>query len=153
MSDQSGSTDARTRLEVLVGQWEVKASFPESPIGTATIEWELDRRFLIWRVTVPDPSFPDSLSIISINSDGETFTQHYFDDRGIVRTYKMTLEADTWTLLRDEPDFSPLAFSQRFTATINVSGAEIRGVWESASSPDEWTKDFDLVYRKTALPN
>jgi hypothetical protein len=150
MSDLSGLADALTRLGVLVGQWSVEASIQGTPAGTATIEWALDRRFLVWRVTIPDPNFPDSLSIISANSDGEAYTQHYFDARGIARIYKMTLEAGTWTLLRDEPDFTPLEFSQRFAATIPPGGDTIVGAWESPGPDGEWRKDFDLVYRKIA---
>ena len=89
----------------------MEASLEDTPAGTVTIEWALDHRFLVERSTIPDPNFPDSLSIISINSDSETYTQHYFDDRGITWICKMTLEAGTWTLLRDEPDFTPLEFS------------------------------------------
>jgi hypothetical protein len=93
-------------------------------------------------VTIPDPNFPDSLSIIC--SDGETYTQHYFDARGVARIYKMTFEAGTWTLLRDEPDFTPLEFSQRFTATIAAGRETITGAWESAAAEGGWRKDFDL---------
>jgi hypothetical protein len=104
MSDPSGLTDVLTRLDVLVGQWTVEASFEDTTAGTATIEWALGHRFLIWRVTIPDTDFPESLSVISANSDGQAYTQHYFDDRGLARLYKMTLGDCTWTLLRDEPD-------------------------------------------------
>jgi hypothetical protein len=150
MSGRSASAQALARLDVLIGRWSAEAAFVGTPAGTATIEWALDHQFLVWRVTIPDPNFPDSLSIISVNSDGETYTQHYFDARGVARIYKMTLEAGTWTLLRDQPDFTPLEFSQRFTATIAAGGETITGAWESAGAEGGWRKDFDLVYRKTA---
>src|SRR4029077_7794384 len=146
MSDPSGLDDVLTRLDVLVGQWTVEASFEDTPAGTATIEWALGHRFLIWRVTIPDTDFPDSLSVISVNSDGQAFTQHYFDDRGLARLYKMTLGGSSWTLLRDEPDFAPLDFSQRFAGTIAPGGETITGTWESQGQDGEWQKDFDLVY-------
>lgn len=125
----------------------MEASFEDTPAGTATIAWELEHRYLVWRVTIPVPAVPDSLSVISVNEDGK-YRQHYFDTRGIVRTYKMTLEAGAWTLLRDEPDFTPLEFAQRFTATISPDGETIAGAWESAGSDGGWRKDFDLFYRK-----
>jgi hypothetical protein len=150
MSEQPGSLDALGRLGVLLGHWSVEVGVQGTSAGTATIEWEVDGRFLLWRVTIPDPSFPDSLSVISVNADGETYTQHYFDARGVTRTYKMTLEAGAWTLLRDEPDFTPLEFSERFTGTIAPGGEIISGSWQSPGPDGQWRKDFDLVYRKTA---
>jgi hypothetical protein len=139
--------DALRQLDVLVGQWTVEASFEGTPAGTASIEWELDHHFLVWRVTIPEPNFPDSISVISVNSDGETYTQHYFDARDIARIY---MEAARWSLLRDESDFTPLEFSQRFTATIAPGGETITGAWESPGPDGGWRKDFDLVYRKIA---
>lgn len=148
MSDPTGPADALTRLEVLVGQWAVELDVQDTPVGAATIEWTLDHRFLIWQVTNPDPRFPDSLSIVSVDADGKSYTQHYFDTRGVVRIYQMTLRGETLTLLRDEPDFTPLEFSQRFTATIADGGDTIRGMWETARGPGGWEKDFGVVYRK-----
>ena len=50
---------------------------------------------------------------------------------GVARLYAMTLDAGTWTLLRESPDFSPLDFAQRFTGTFSDDGDTIRGTWES----------------------
>jgi hypothetical protein len=148
MSDGPGLADALTRLGVLVGEWSVEAGIPGTPAGSATIAWTLDRRFLIWQVTIPDPAFPDSLSIISLSSDGHTYIQHYFDARGVTRIYKMTFKDGAWVLLRDEPDFTPLEFSQRFAGTIAPDGETISGAWESLGPDGNWRKDFDLIYRK-----
>ena len=56
--------------------------------------------------------------------------QHYFDSRGVARVYKMSVEEGVWKLWRDEPDFSPLDFSQRFTGTFSADGTTIAGRWE-----------------------
>ncbi|HWF15004.1 MAG TPA: hypothetical protein VG244_02365 [Acidimicrobiales bacterium] len=150
MSNGSALADALGRLDVLVGRWAVEpgGTFEGTPEGTATIEWALDHRFLVWWASIPDRRFPESIAVISINSDGHTYRQHYFDSNGNARIYKMSLEADAWTLLRDEPDFTPLEFSQRFVARIDRGGETITGAWESRGPEGGWQKDFDLVYRK-----
>ena len=79
------------------GRWTVEAGLEGVPAGTATFEWALDRQVLLWRVSVANP-VPDSLSVISADRDGQSYTQHYFDARGVARIYAMTLEGDTWTL-------------------------------------------------------
>jgi hypothetical protein len=144
------AANALDALDVLVGTWTVQASVEDSPAGVATIAWELNRRCIVWRVSIPAPEFPDSLSLVTGHGDGKTYLQHYFDDRGTARLYTMTLEAGRWTLLRDAADFTPLEFAQRFSATIAPDGQTIAGAWESSGSDGRWRRDFDLVYRKAS---
>jgi len=142
------SPEAMSRLEDRVGRWTVEAALEDVLTGTATFEWALDHQVLLWRVTVPNP-VPDSLSVISANSDGQSYTQHYFDARGVARIYAMRLEDRTWTLVRDQPDFTPLEFSQRYVGTVAGDGNTIDGAWEMGEQNGTWRRDFDLVYRRT----
>ena len=98
---------------------------PDAPPGRSLFEWDLKGSFLVQRALSPLPEYPDGLMIISLTPDG--YLQHYFDSRGVVRLYEMSLEGQTWTLLRTEPDFSPLDFSQRFVGTISADGNRIEG--------------------------
>jgi len=137
-------------LNALVGTWEMEATFPGDPPigmkgGQCVIEWILGGRFLLMRTQVDAPTAPDSTCVIALDSDGAGYTQHYFDERGVVRLYAMTLDAGNWTLTREAPDFSPLDFTQRFTATVD--GNEIRGEWQTGEG-DGWSRDFALVYRR-----
>src|SRR5215831_12582179 len=133
--------DAITRLEVLVGEWSAEGP---GAAGRMVTEWGAGRKFLIQRSEIPDPDFPDSLAIITVNVDGKTYTQHYFDSRGVVRIYKMRLEGRTLTLLRDAPDFTPLDFAQRFVGTIAEDGGTIEATWQTAGDSQHWEKDFDV---------
>ena len=142
------------RLNPFVGEWELDVSLP-SPADVrarAVFEWALDGRFLIQRTEISIPEAPNSIALIGVDpSNGEAFTQHYFDSRGVIRVYSMTFDDGVWTLLRDSPDFSDLNFWQRYTGTFSDDGATIAGGWEM--SQDEgatWKKDFDLVYRRMA---
>jgi len=85
--------------------------------------------------------------IISVEPDG--YLQHYFDSRGVVRLYRMTLENGTWTLLRTEPDFTPLEFSQRFVGAISADGNRIEGRWETSHDQGQnWELDFPVSYTR-----
>jgi hypothetical protein len=137
-------------LAPLIGTWELEARFPQlegdPPAATAVFEWALDGRFVVQRTTVDLPQAPDTLSVIALNADGATFTQHYFDSRGVVRRYAMTLADGVWTLTRDRPDDTPLDFAQRYVGRFDPDGAAIRGAWEIAHDKVTFEKDFDLDY-------
>jgi hypothetical protein len=134
-------------LTPFIGEWDMETSLaaPGSVRATTTFEWALGGRFLIERGEIDPPVAPNSLSVIA--QDGDGFTQHYFDSRGVVRVYRMTFDGRTWTLQRDAPDFTPLNFAQRYVGVLSDDGSRIDGRWESRP-PDatEWEHDFDLSY-------
>jgi hypothetical protein len=87
------------------------------------------------------------MAIIAADPESGAYTYHYFDTRGVVRTYAMTFDGEEWRLLRETPDFSALSFRQRFLG--RVEGDVIRGAWELAKGESEpWERDFGLVYRR-----
>ena len=109
-------------LEALEGgPWDVTFRFPGLPDqevrGRTTFEWALDRRFLLQRADAEAHGAPSGLTVIAPVPEGG-FLQHYFDSRGVVRLYRMTLDDTTWTLHREVADFSPLSFGQRFVGKL-----------------------------------
>lgn len=135
-------------LEPLVGDWAVTSSLPGEPGGRASVAWELGGSFLVVRSTMDAGGAPDSVAIIA--ADGDGFLQHYFDSRGVVRLYRMTFDGRLWTLLREEPDFSPLSFRQRFAGVLSEDGATIAGRWEHDRDGSGWQLDFELTYTRDA---
>ena len=123
---------------------------PTTVRGRSVLESTLGGRFLVQRTEFADDLPPDSTSIVVPAADGDGFTQHYFDQRGVVRLYRMTFAGGEWMLLRTEADFSPLPFSQRFVGSVEDDGAAIRGRWEQSPDGATWEKDFDLVYARVA---
>jgi hypothetical protein len=85
-----------------------------------------------------------------IAPDGDGFRQHYFDSRGVVRLYAMTLQDGRWTLLREAADFSPLHFTQRYVGAFEDGGNTIRGRWETGQPGEAWQLDFELIYTRVA---
>ncbi len=153
--DKAARPAALERLDAFVGEWRMEASFADPAsytgvTGRAVFEWVLGGQFLVERAEVPDA--PDSVAIVGLDHDGEAFTQHYFDSRGIARLYAMTFSDGVWKLLRDSPDFSPLDFSQRFIGEFSADSGAINGRWETSRNGSSWERDFDLTYRKMQSP-
>jgi hypothetical protein len=140
-------------LAPFVGAWRILAAFESTPpadIGArVSFEWLPGERFLIERWEVPVPEAPDGIAIIGADPASEgRYLQHYFDSRGVARVYRMSIEDGVWRLWRDEPDFSPLDFSQRFTGTFSADGQTISGRWEICHDGETWEHDFDLTYTR-----
>ena len=156
MDGDDKTASAMKLLERFIGEWRLDATFPDtSPVaippgisGVAVFAWELGGRFLVERSTVSHPDAPDGLTIVAPNPDGDGYTQHYFDSRGVARIYAMTFDGQVWTLTREAPDFTPLEFSQRFTGTFSADGNAIDGQWEIREQGSTWRLDFGLVYSR-----
>jgi hypothetical protein len=136
----------RRDLEPFVGEWRLEASLAPGVGGKASFEWALDRTFMTQRTSIPVEGAPQSLSVIALDHDEQAFTMHYFDSRGIVRLYAMTIEDGEWTLLRTQADFSPLPFHQRYVGTFATDGSRIDGRWEKSDDGADWQLDFELNY-------
>ena len=100
------------RLAPFIGEWAVAASLSDD-LGKASFEWILGGRLIV---------------------------QHYFDSRGVVRRYEMSLEGGVWTLWRDEP-----GFAQRWAGTFSDDGNTIAGAWELNGE-----NDFEMTYTRSA---
>lgn len=140
------------RLDVLIGQWEMEASFaagyfgPGTPPitgrgGRTTFEWLAGSFFLTQRFVNEQPAAPSGIAIIGASTDPETFEQHYYDSRGVARVYQMSLEGGVWKLWREAP-----GFWQRYTGELSADGTTIKGAWEGSADGREWKHDFDLTY-------
>ncbi len=153
MAAVTRSSDSLAALEPLVGEWRIAATFPGMPPtdadARARFEWLSGGRFLIQRWEVPVPDAPDGIAIIGADpARAGHYLQHYFDSRGVARVYKMGFENGVWTLGREELDFSPLDFAQRFTGALRDDGQTIAGAWEICHDGATWEHDFDLTYTR-----
>jgi hypothetical protein len=141
-------SEALERLNVLVGEWALEADIPRAPRGRVSFEWALGGQFVLQRTEVPHPQAPDSISILTVDLESGAYQQHYYDSRGVVRLYAMTLEGGVWRLERHAPDFSPLPFHQRFTGAFSEEGNKIEGPWEKSPDGEHWERDFVLTYTR-----
>jgi hypothetical protein len=143
---------AKAELERFIGRWTLEIDFPGVDLitegATANIGWMPGGWFLVQRWEIPVPEFPDGTAVIGWDTGRQTLLQHYFDSRGVARVYEMRVEDSVWTLIRTQPDFSPLDFSQRYTGKFSADGQTIAGMWEIKHPGSDWERDFDLTYRK-----
>ena len=126
---------------------------PEPATGWLTFARELDGQFLLQRTGAEHPDAPSGLCVISVaeDGDGHEYVQHYFDSRGVVRVYRMTLRDGEWELRRDRPDFTPLSFHQRYIGRFADDGRTIEGRWEiSHDDGATWETDFGVTFRRVA---
>jgi hypothetical protein len=149
-------SDARATLQPLVGEWSVAMVPLDAPwpdvlpdMGARTSwEWLGQSDLLLQRWSVPIEEAPDGLAVIGWDDERATYLQHYFDDRGVVRVYELSLVDGELTLKRTTPDYSPLDFSQRYVGTLADDHSRIEGAWYIAHDHVTWQKDFDLVYTR-----
>jgi hypothetical protein len=145
--NQSDSNPAMAPLTALVGEWSQQVDVAGVPAGRTVFEWVLGGCFLLQRNEIPHPDFPDSILIVAGGLSAETYTQHYFDSRGVARIYNMTFGKGKWTLLRDAQDFAPFDFAQRFTGVFE-DDSTINGAWEHSEDGVIWQRDFSLSFKK-----
>src|SRR5438552_19200560 len=99
-------------LDVLIGTWEMEARFEAGYFGPGsraitgrggrtTFDWLEGRFFLTQRFVNEHPAAPSGVAIIGPGAEPETFSQHYYDSRGVTRVYQMTLDAGVWNLWRE----------------------------------------------------
>jgi hypothetical protein len=134
-------------LNALVGEWSMETAFPGAPAGDVrgktAFQWGPGEAFLIQRWEVPHPAAPDGVAIVAADEESGALVQHYFDSRGVVRDYEMSVEDGVWTLLRLAP-----GFCQRFSGRFDTTGDRIDGAWEMSDDGSEWRLDFDLIYTR-----
>ena len=138
-------------LRPLVGEWKLIPTFDDTPRAgvdaRVRFEWLPGEQFLIERWAIPIPEAPDGIAIIGPDAESEgNYLQHYFDQRGVARIYRMSFADGVWKLWREFPDFSPLDFAQRYTGTFSQDGNTIVGAWEIRHPGEEWEHDFALTY-------
>ena len=79
----------RERLNRFVGEWNLEASFVQpAATGRAVFEWVLDGQFMTERAEILGA--PGSIAVVGLDTNGQAYTQHYFDARGVARIYSMT---------------------------------------------------------------
>lgn len=150
----AGRAASLDRLDALVGQWEMEATFeagffgPGSPAftgggGRTIFEWLEGRHFLTQRFINEHPAAPSGIAIIGTGTEAKAFTQHYYDSRGVERIYQMSLDGRIWKLWREAP-----GFWQRYAGQISDDGKQITGAWQASKDGQTWKHDFSLTYLK-----
>jgi hypothetical protein len=140
----TNTNDVQALGRRLVGEWTTEATHPAVPgavvHGTASVEWLEGERFLILRSRSDHPDFPDSISVIG---DTDGLRMHYFDSRGIHRTYELTVTNDGWEIALDAPEFS-----QRLWVTFADEDNTMVGKSKLSEDDETWNDDLEITYSR-----
>jgi hypothetical protein len=68
---------------------------------------------------------------------------HYFDSRGVFRTYETSIDEKAWRWTRIVH-----GFSQRFTGAFADGGSTIVGQSELREDDMNWKEDLSITYRR-----
>jgi hypothetical protein len=146
-----------SRLDALVGEWEMHASIAGQPTGVAraSFGWIEQGAFLVQRADAgpPLPGAPAEwltnspfplTTIVGLDDSSETFCYAYADARGVHRVYRMSLNDGVWKIWGQ----SGPEFFQRFTGTFSDDGNTITGSWDMSRDGSHWKRDFDVTYSR-----
>jgi hypothetical protein len=89
-------------LDRLLGTWDFTmhhAALPEPVLGLHRYERVLDGAFVMLRWTYHHPDFPDAIAMLDEHS------YHYFDVRGVIRVFDLTIDDTGWMMIRRDEDF------------------------------------------------
>jgi hypothetical protein len=144
-------------FELLIGEWRGEGEIPIEPPMHISVKATVERlgAFTVFRSVGEVGEVPDSVSIIGGAPDGQPQPMHYFDERGVERSYLTVLDGSTWKIwLAPGEDWNGPdgpGFNQRFIGEISADGRMIKGRWERGlgDAGDQWEIDFPLEYVRT----
>ena len=134
-------------LDALIGEWDTLSKHPRYPgaitHGHVSFQWFDKGAFLVMYSDVEQPGPPSGLAIFGRDESVEEYSMLYFDERGVSRTYGMSLSGSTWKMWRSSP-----GFSQRFIGTFSEDNKTIAGKWELAENSSAWKPDLEVTYTR-----
>jgi hypothetical protein len=138
-------------FEALIGAWHTTGSHPLLPgavlHGRVAFEWFAGGAFVLMRTEVDEPRIPDGIALFGSDDAASQLVMLYFDERGVSRTYAVTIAAQRLHWWRDDP-----GFSQRFTITLDAGGDRMHGTGEMSRDGAAWEDDLELTYTRINEP-
>jgi len=130
-------------LDRMLGSWTLTMHHSEVPgppvTGRQRYERTLDGAFVMLQWEYDHPDFPNAIALFS-----ETEC-HYFDVRGVIRVFDVTIDDDGWSMIRIDDEFS-----QRFVARFDGPDAVTWSGDRSADRGATWEHDFTMELRRGA---
>ncbi len=134
-----------TPFTPLVGTWDLEATHPEFDgvvTGHATFSMLPGGTFLVRRSVMDHPLFPDSISVLGSPEDDENAcVAEYFDERGVRRTYAVSLRDGVLREWREHP-----TFAQRSQAPLTPD--RFVQQWQLARDGGPWADDLRAEFRR-----
>ncbi|MEU4243471.1 hypothetical protein [Actinoplanes sp. NPDC026619] len=132
---------------VVVGEWRTTGTHPLMPgttfRGRTSVAWHEGGAFLLMRSEMEQSEIPSGVAVIGSDDAAGTFTMVYFDERGVSRSYAVTLTGNRLAWARDEA-----GFAQRSTLVIDEDGSRMVGTGEMRRDGGDWEGDLSLTYER-----
>ncbi|MEO8286304.1 MAG: hypothetical protein ABI670_07680 [Chloroflexota bacterium] len=145
--EAAGPNPALQPFSILIGSWDTTGTHGllEDTIlhGHTSFEWLEKGAFLLVRSEIDDPRFPKTIAIIGSDDAQAECCMLTFDERGVSRKYRVTLQANIWRWWRNAP-----GFLQRYEGIIGDGDNTIIARGELSKDGLSWEKDLDLTYTR-----
>lgn len=132
-------------FEALVGEWQTTGTHPMVPgrtfHGRTSFAWHEGGAFMIMRTEIDEPEIPSGVAVFGSDDAAAMFFMLYFDERGVSRKYDATMTGNVLRWRREDP-----SLSQRFTITLEDSGARMIGKGQMSRNGGDWEGDLSLTY-------
>jgi hypothetical protein len=146
--DRMMTNPALADLAPLVGEWRMEvygaAFLPDLDTrvtGSVELDWIENGAAVVMRQGAGEGP-PTAVWIIGRDDRDANYQVLYADDRGVSRSYEMSLAGRDWQMWRTTPEFS-----QRYEGVIESDGRTISGVWKkSFDGGATWEHDFNVDY-------
>ncbi len=141
------SNPALQALDFLIGSWRTEGSHPDMPgttfHGRASFEWVEGGAFLIMHSEIDESEIPSGVAIFDSDDGAERTYMLYFDERGVSRTYDVTVGVKEMTCRRDHPKFS-----QIMRLRVDGGGDLLIGSGRRSENGAAWQDDLSLTYTR-----
>ncbi len=146
-SDVASPNPQLRPFQALIGTWSLVGSHPLIPNaalhGRATFEWLEGGAFCRMHIEIDEPQVPTGTAIFGSDDEGPSCYMLYFDERGVARTYDVTLRDDGLEWTRMTP-----GFSQRFRISVAPDGRRMEGKGVLSRDGETWEGDLQLSYTR-----
>lgn len=140
------NTELERIAEIFVGEFSLSITNqwwlddPTTVVRGSAVGMWLDDAFV--RFHAEADGVPVWDFVFGRNDARDQFVALYHDDRGVLRVFDVTLDGETWTMSRTDPDMH-----QRLLG--RVDGGRIVGQADASDDAGAtWRKDLDMIFER-----
>lgn len=127
-------------LDRVLGTWKFSmqhVAMAEPVAGEHRYERVLEGAFILLHSTYEHPEFPDAIALLDENEC------HYFDVRGVTRTFDLEVDDSGWSMIRRDLDFWQRS-TTRFLGPDAMEGTGENSLDDGAT----WQHDYSISYTR-----
>lgn len=143
--------DALRAFKPIIGVWDTEGThglIPDTALhGRTSFDWLELGAFIQMNSSIQEAvGIPTGVAIIGSDDELGIYVMSYYDERGVSRSYSVSMRDNVLKWWREAP-----SFSQRYSLTIASDGQTMVGKGEICRDGLSWEKDLDLTYTKVTV--